>query len=332
MLQPDISVLMAVFNDREFISDSIRSILEQSFHDFEFIIIDDGSTDGSTDELISWAKKDSRIKLFHQKNRGLPHSLNRALSEAKGRLVARMDADDISLPGRFAAQREVMNAEREIGVLGTNVTKIDISGLKTKESWLLPSTPGLTLWRTLFDCSLVHPTVMIRRELLQQVGGYDESCYRAQDYELWIRLALRTRMQSLPEVFLHRRVNKTERKPDPYINQIIVKRLSTLHAAILQKPPNIGCAAFCNSLYGPLPQNMTSAQLINNISYIKRLFKKIVQNNVDACVDLTLIKKDLDNKILKIAYNVQEKNYLLGQSLKALTANPARVFFKKFSL
>lgn len=202
---PLVTVLMPVFNGGAYLGDAIESILNQSFRDFEFIIINDGSTDHTSSILHRYERRDGRICIYHQENRGLIASLNRGCSLARGKYVARMDADDISLPERLRKQVQQMEARPEIGVLGTWVEYIDNKSAP-QESWRMPTSPGFIGWSLLFGNCLAHPSVMMRREVLERLGFYKAEALHAEDYDLWIRASVVTRIANIPEVLLQRRV------------------------------------------------------------------------------------------------------------------------------
>lgn len=317
MASPEISVLMSVYNGRPFLDAAVSSILSQDFGDFEYIIIDDGSTDGSADDLEHWRQRDARIRLLHQENLGLPTALNRGLREARGALIARMDADDVSLPQRFRLQRDFLQAHPDVGVLGTGIVRIDEEERETPEHWPLPSSPGLTLWRTLFDCSLSHPTVMARRNILEQADGYDETFPRAQDYELWMRLALVTKMQSLPQPLVRRRITVEGKNPTPpEVTKALVHRMATLHAAFLNNPPKTDNVAFCRRIYGQPTAGESAMTLVMRIRYLKRLYTSLMLCNADARAESASIKTDMHRKIMRVAYDAQRSRPIFGQFLK----------------
>lgn len=199
---PAVSVLMPVYNGDRYLGEAIESILNQSFTDFEYIIVEDGSSDNTPSILKDYAAQDSRIVLINnEQNLGLPKSLNKGLSYARGRYVARMDADDISLPERLKTQIEFMEKHPNIGALGTAVRRIDSEGRPIK-TMVLPTHHGVILWRLCFGTPFVHPTMLIRRELLTKVNGYDVDFANAQDRELWQRLSAASRLANLPDVHL----------------------------------------------------------------------------------------------------------------------------------
>ncbi|MBK1692149.1 glycosyltransferase family 2 protein [Ectothiorhodospira mobilis] len=329
MTRPEITILMSVHNGRPYLSEAIRSILAQTFDDFEFIIVDDGSTDGSGEDLEQWESLDARIRLIRQENQGLPVALNRGLRDARGWFVARMDADDISLPERLEMQLNFMRRHPGTGVLGTGIARLDAWGNLSTETWPLPSSPGLTLWRTLFDSALAHPTVMFRRDVLERFGGYDESLRRAQDFELWMRLALHTRMQSLPEVLLHRRVNGQGKvRPPPEVDALLLQSMALFHSRVLGRAPNEEDVSFCRRIYGQPAQRETVRALLTRIRYLKDLYRGILVRSEDARADRLAIREDLHHKILKVAYEVQRSRPFLGQSLKAFSPERGRILLR----
>lgn len=196
-----VSVLMPVYNGGKYLAAAIESVLSQTFGKFEFIVIDDGSTDESWDILNSFA--DVRLRLMKNgENLGLTKTLNTGLSLAQGEYVARMDQDDICLPERLAQQVAFLESHQEIGVLGTGVRIINGSGA-TIDSLQFPTQHAVLMWCLCFTCPILHPTVMMRRHLVQRVGGYSSNY--AEDYDLWRRLSRVTRLANLEDVLLHLR-------------------------------------------------------------------------------------------------------------------------------
>ena len=201
--KPAITVAMGVYNNAPHLRLAIESILSQSFGDFEFLIVNDGSKDGSGDIIDSYAAADPRVRAIHQENRGLVASLNRIVAEARAPLIARMDGDDISLPERFERQLSFMKDNPHYGVVGTWATSIDAKGeLDTIHGEDQPTDwEGFqkALWGKPLMC---HPAVIAKTEVLRQVGGY-RPCYRyCEDYDLWLRLAEVTQLCSIPERLL----------------------------------------------------------------------------------------------------------------------------------
>lgn len=179
---PKISVIMSVYNGEKFVAEAIDSVLRQTFGDFEFIIIDDGSTDSSLAIIKSYS--DKRIKLIeNEANIGLTKSLNKGIAVARGKYVARMDADDISMPKRFEKQYNFMEKNPEIGVLGGQEITFGNKRL-IKTSYLLDEDIKCF---AAFNNPMNHPTIFARAELLKR-NPYNPDFRYSQDYELWARL------------------------------------------------------------------------------------------------------------------------------------------------
>lgn len=195
--KPLITVLMPVYNGEKFLHESIESILSQTYTDFKFIIINDGSTDSTEEIILSYS--DKRIQYVkNEKNLNLIHTLNKGLSLVGTKYVARMDADDISLPERLERQVQYMETHPEIGILGTWC-----KSLGNKEDCIIKyqTEHSVICYRQLFQIQLVHPTCMMRMDILQSLPVvYDESFLHAEDYELFTRLSHLTKLANLQEV------------------------------------------------------------------------------------------------------------------------------------
>ena len=203
---PTVSVVMAVFNGERYLRSAAESILSQSFGDFEFIVIDDGSTDGSRRILEELSGRDGRLRVTSRANKGLTATLNEGLSLARGRYVARMDADDLSLPDRFEKQVAFLDAHPEVVCVGSRIETIDPLDSPVDR-------PLHPLEHEQIDADLlkgigwtiVHPAAMFRTEVVRRLGGYREQFRTSQDLDLWLRLAEVGRLANLPEVLLRYR-------------------------------------------------------------------------------------------------------------------------------
>ena len=180
---PQVSVVMPVHNAMPYLDIAVESILAQTFQNFEFVILDDASTDGSTERLHEWAARDPRIRLLQEKrNLGPALSSQRVAQAARAPVVARMDADDVSYPRRLEEQMEVLESHPEVGVVGGLYDTIDASGRKIR---------GPEAWRLIHPASVPpfgNGPLMYRREVFDAVGGYRRQCEFWEDHDLIIRM------------------------------------------------------------------------------------------------------------------------------------------------
>ena len=198
---PSISVVMSVYNGIPYISDTIKSILNQTFEEFEFIIIDDGSTDGSSEVIEKFQMIDQRITLLKQPNQGIVASLNRGIEMAKAPLIARIDADDIAVKDRLEKQVQFMNSNLDVLAVGTAICIIDEENKPIKDIYF-PSRSEQLVERMQKNNQFAHPSVMFRKDKIIQIGGYREILHYAEDYDLWLRLSEMGAIENLKEVLL----------------------------------------------------------------------------------------------------------------------------------
>jgi glycosyltransferase involved in cell wall biosynthesis len=201
--KPKISVIMSVYNGEKYLGEAIESVLGQTFTDFDFIIVNDGSTDGSLEIIQSY--HDERIRVMNnESNLGLTKSLNKAIKESGGEYIARQDADDISLPDRFGEQVRFLEKHQEVALLGTSVYRIDSNG-KTIGKMIMLARP--TMKDLLRGNQFNHGSVMFRRRLLDDVDGYNDLFRYVQDYELWLRIARHHEVRNLTRILYKLRVH-----------------------------------------------------------------------------------------------------------------------------
>jgi len=204
---PKVTVLMPVYNGERHLHEAIESILAQTFGNFEFLVINDGSTDDSVEIITSY--RDHRIVLAHNDgNLGLIATLNRGLDLARGEYLARMDCDDRSRPERLARQVAYLDAHPDFALCGAWIRKF---GSGRKKVCRYHTDPLLLGCGLLFDSVLAHPAVMLRRKLFVDNGlCYDPAYRHAEDYELWARAAQRFLLGNVPEVLLDYRVHPSQ--------------------------------------------------------------------------------------------------------------------------
>lgn len=223
-----VSVLMPVYNGASYLQEAIDSILNQTYHDFELIIVDDGSKDESAAIIARNAAKDSRIvALRNEKNSGICVTLNKGLHIARGEYIVRMDCDDISLPKRIERQVAFMDEHPEVGVSGMNILIFGegISDRKFDFSF----TPVACKADMLFYPCLAHPAAIMRKTALQQLDMYYDDYYRGmEDFDLWWRLSLVSKISNMPERLLKYRIHatqETQKKSDETFKLKIRKHL-----------------------------------------------------------------------------------------------------------
>jgi glycosyltransferase involved in cell wall biosynthesis len=202
---PPISVLLAVYNGGRYLRAAVDSILTQTFAEFEFIIIDDGSTDGSSATLAEYAGKDSRIRLVSRPNKGLTATLNEGLALARGEYVARMDADDIALPQRFERQIAYLREHPECVLVGSRVMLVDPEELPIRPWCHQLEHTDIDAAHLNRGWPVVHPAVMMRTDAVRRVGAYRDQYNTLEDLDLFLRLAEVGKLANLPEILLHYR-------------------------------------------------------------------------------------------------------------------------------
>ena len=265
-----LSVILPVYNGLPFLRAAMDSVLHQSFTDFELIVINDGSSDGSAQLLETF--NDPRIRLSHQKNRGLATTLNIAICQARGRYIARQDQDDVCLPDRFAKQVAFLNANPKVGLLGT-AAEIWVGADKTERVLRHPAKNSELQFGLLFNNYFVHSSVMLRKEVFDVVGNYveDPLLQPPEDYELWSRVARNYQVANLPDVLLAYRevVGSMSRSGDrPFLRNLIRICADNLGHASEQSsfnPSVLGLANLLHDRYGSIPPGVRLPALLDVI-------------------------------------------------------------------
>ena len=200
MSNPLVSVVMAVYNGEQYLKPTVESTLNQTFKNFEFVIVNDASTDRTKEIIHSY--NDPRIKLYNnEKNIGQTKSLNVGLNVAKGKYISRIDAGDVSMPNRLEKQVAFIENNKQIAVLGTSAFRYDESG-KIIDVVHMPKSSKERLQRIFFASPIVHISVLMKREIIEKLGGYNEEYDVLADYELWSRLIKKGyKLGNLREIF-----------------------------------------------------------------------------------------------------------------------------------
>ncbi len=242
MSVPFVSVVMSVYNGERFLRQAVESILEQSFTDFEFVIINDGSTDGTTALLDHYQRGDSRVRVYHQTNNGLVESLNRGCGIAAGTYIARMDADDVAMPDRLKWQLEFMETHQDVGVVGGAIDVINSSGGSLLIHRYPTNNSEINQALNQGGCPLVHPATLFRKDIFVSAGGYRKVLVDAEDYDLWLRMAERSQLANLEAVVLKYRRHPAQVSIQSFRQQSLSNLAARLSAALRRsgKPDELG--------------------------------------------------------------------------------------------
>ncbi len=287
MNRPLISVIMSVYNGADYLNEAVGSILAQTVEDFEFIIIDDCSTDSSAGILETY--DDSRIKIVrNDRNIGLTRSLNIGLKLAEGRYIARMDADDIAFKERFAKQIEFLKRNPEVALCGTWAEIFGIYG--SDKIFDYPSEDEYIRGEMPFINPFVHSTIMIDRDCIDEKVEYDESYVTAQDYELWARLGQKYKTGKVEEILLKYRFHKKQITLDRTGEQI-----EAADAVRKRELNRIGVSFDDKEFY--IHRQISSEQYTDSLDFVedagKWLIRLIRENETSGC-----LKKDIFMEIV----------------------------------
>jgi glycosyltransferase involved in cell wall biosynthesis len=207
---PLASVVMTVFNGERFLREAIDSILSQTFSDFELIIINDGSTDGAAAMLDSYVRSDPRVRAYNEEHTGAVASLNRGCGLARGKYIALMDQDDVSMPDRLERQIGFLEKHEKVGLLGGAFEGIDDQGRRVfLEQPPLEDEPIRAAFRS-FSFPICHPAVLMRKQAFDATGGYRAPFLPAEDYDLFYRIIEGWRVANLPDVVLRKRIHSNQ--------------------------------------------------------------------------------------------------------------------------
>ena len=290
-----ISVILPVYNAADYLAEAVESILNQSFQNFELLIINDGSTDKSKEIIDSFS--DARIKYIDNNgNKGLIYTLNRGIEESKGTYIARMDADDISLCNRFDMQFNYMEQHPQVGACGTYAQYIgDRQGY-----WKYPIDDTDIRCRLMWGSSIIHPTVIIRKNILNEYHiRFKENYIAAEDYKIWAEISQVSQLHNIPEVLLNYRTHKHQvtatkgSKMDETKTKIIFEKLVSIGVPLLSQDFDI-LLKFVTYKYNY--QILELNRLIEIYSiYIKN-------NNTLLDCDPTIINNQIKERIFEACY------------------------------
>ena len=317
-MTPQISVLMSVYNGDAFVTESVASVLAQTFEDFEFIIVDDGSTDKTASIVASFS--DKRIRLISQSNTGLTVALNEALRHCRAPFVARQDADDISYPDRFATQLQYFEQHPEVSVVGSWATVIDVEG--DAVGLLSNATEPSEIKRKLpSDNTFIHGSLMFRRHAVESAGGYRPQFRYAQDYDLMLRLSNRYQLANVPRSLYAIRHWRGKISIDKLPEQLSFRQLAQTLAAQRRRgeqdalQQNVSIDKLLTPVEAPSPQHFEHTMLYyclrsGRLIKARRIIRDLMRANPGKLksyvqLALTYLGPALITRLLKIWDRVQ---------------------------
>lgn len=259
-----VSIIMTAYNDEKYIEETIKSILNQSYKEFEFLIYNDGSTDESLNIIKKYAKDDNRIKIYDDGKLGRAKALNLLVLKAKKKYIANIDSDDPAYKERIAEQIDYLEKNKKIALIGTGTELIDETGKKIGE--IIPKTSTEELKKQmLIGMAFNHSSIMIRRKVLLEVGNYNSTLEAFIDYELWIRVLKKYKVSNLTEILSKKRIHNNQFFESGIIKKKYKKLTSYYFLAIkeLKLSPRYYGVVMLRILHYYLPKN------------IKKLIKKI---------------------------------------------------------
>lgn len=326
-MTPRISLVMPVRDGARWLGEAICSVQAQTLADFELIIIDDGSKDDSPLIIETIAQGDSRVRAIRQERLGLVAALNRGLSEARGKFIARLDADDLAHPQRLRHQSEYLDSHPEIGLLGTWAVQIDEQG--SSIGFLKPPTRPEKLAPLLARMNpFVHSSIMVRDTALKKVGLYRPAFEGAEDYDLWMRISEVTKIANLPEFLLQYRLHPSSVTHRSRMRQLFSARLAQRAAQARHagtRDPTSGLTA---------APNWREAESVKSPFYgdLARLFRFLDLADVaniagpnDDCVDISamsscnIVLNHAERRMAQLALlNLLKGNLTLRQTNRAI--------------
>ncbi len=322
LAEPLITVLMPVYNGERYLKQAIKSILNQTYINFEFIIIDDGSSDHSANIIKSYA--DQRIILVqNKKNLGLIRTLDKGIRIASGKYIARMDADDISFSTRLATQVNFMEKHPDMGMSGTAIQIIDDNG-KQGSIVTFPNNSSVLKWHLCFYCPFAHPSVMFHTGVAKKAGGYfsknliGREQYSAEDYDLWRRISAISNIHNISEPLIYlRKHDKNLTKIyelEHHKNSVIISR-SLMNRYLKRNPPS----SLVESLVFDHKSGKTREK---EVRLLCDLYRGYLNNNVVTNYENEAILADLLGRLKKrISYfNIVEILFVLRRIITGMNS------------
>tara|TARA_B100001750_G_scaffold248161_1_gene277196 strand:- start:2947 stop:4020 length:1074 start_codon:yes stop_codon:yes gene_type:complete len=301
---PSISVIMTVLNGEKFISKSIDSLFAQSYQNWELIIINDGSTDDTEDIIKTF--NSLKIKIITNKSTmGTSYSRNLAISRTKGHYIAILDSDDISLPKRFELQKNYLDNNSNVGLVGCNMAIIDENCEILKEedeihSRPFPSEPTYVKWRLLWNNVICHSSVMFRKTIYEKTNGYHQELPFAADYYLWNDFARISEIYQIPEKLVQYRLHsesltnvETERQKK---HEKLIACQYGIESFLNRKISLDTIDVFVNAFYGRQPKNMIEYNIMK--SHIIEVYNRFIDINKNENYHQNQVKEEILSAML----------------------------------
>lgn len=298
---PKISVLMSAYNAAAFLEESVGSILDQTFRDFEFIIVNNGSSDDTGAILDRYRKMDPRIRVYYHQQEGLAPALNFACQLARGQYIALMDADDLSFAHRLARQVEYMDTHPSIGVVGSWIHKLK-NGV-VANSWRPPTRPKVLKWNLFFGLCVCFPSVMIRREVMERVSCfYRTDLLFAEDVDLCLRLSSMTEFGNVPEVLYRYRVwqgSNTQTRLRSVRETHVRLLASHIKQFLHTEPPMEAVVGLRQTRVGPIFSDPKS--ICATAALIQELYRRFLKEHELTREDRKEISRDAAKRLASLA-------------------------------
>ncbi len=280
-----VSILLAVYNGETYLKEAIDSLLAQSFKDFELIVVDDGSTDGTATILAAYT--DTRLRvLTAEKNAGLIASLNWGVSVARGKYLARLDADDVAMPDRLENQVRYLDQHPEVALLGTGALLIDSAGKALYPTYYqqsIAAIPTHLLFRNVF----IHSSIMVKTEVLRRFP-FDPTYYLAEDYIVWVQIAEMYQVVALQDAWVQHRIHENNITT---VKQ--VQHLQTVHKIYAYQLQKLDIEAKEEELV--LHKKIGNYQFDNNLAFVEQtahwLWRLVEQNRKHKIYDLVVFEQ-----------------------------------------
>ncbi|MGH8546545.1 MAG: glycosyltransferase family 2 protein, partial [Gammaproteobacteria bacterium] len=305
---PKISVVMSAYNAAAYLDDSIGSILGQSFRDFEFIIINNGSTDDTRSVLERYRKLDRRVRVYYHKQEGLAAALTYGCRLSRGQYIALQDADDISFPGRLQRQFDYIERRPGIGILGTWICKTDVNGTLIG-NWCPSSNPKTLKWAYFFGMCVPCPSSMMRRDILEKLDFFRPDLLHAEDVDLWLRASSITEFGCVPHPLYKYRVwagSKTQSHLQ-LVRDAHVRLLRGFIKEFLKVDPAVeAVVGLRQTRVGPAFKSFRQIRMTAVL--IQDLYRKFVKENVLTPCERREISQDAAKRIASLALQASRFN------------------------